>query len=335
MTAVETRPQTSTSGHPHPVRDLVVRRVTLGVFTVWVVSVIIFFATEVLPGNAAYAILGHSATPGSIRALEIQMHLNRPLVDQYGGWVGGLLTGHLGTSLANGEPVSTLIGPRLVNSAALVLISGVVGSLVGVTAGVFAALRRGRVADETMSVLSLTFASLPEFVVAIGLIIVFATLVFHILPAVSIVPPGTYAWSTPKLLILPVLTLVLVIAPYIFRMTRSAMIEALESEYVELARLVGLPTWRVLLVHALPNVVPTIVQVVGLNVLYLAGGIVVVEYVYDYPGIGQALVSAVSNRDIPVIQFIVVVLASFYVFMNIVTDVIALYATPRRRIPRR
>jgi peptide/nickel transport system permease protein len=309
--------------------------VTLGVFTVWVVSVIIFFATEVLPGNAAYAILGHSATPGSIRALEIQMHLNRPLVDQYGGWVGGLLTGHLGTSLANGEPVSTLIGPRLVNSAALVLISGVVGSLVGVTAGVFAALRRGRVADETMSVLSLTFASLPEFVVAIGLIIVFATLVFHILPAVSIVPPGTYAWSTPKLLILPVLTLVLVIAPYIFRMTRSAMIEALESEYVELARLVGLPTWRVLLVHALPNVVPTIVQVVGLNVLYLAGGIVVVEYVYDYPGIGQALVSAVSNRDIPVIQFIVVVLASFYVFMNIVTDVIALYATPRRRIPRR
>jgi peptide/nickel transport system permease protein len=183
-------------------------------------------------------------------------------------------------------------------------------------------------------VVVLAVTSLPEFVVAITLVIVLSTVVLHVLPAVSLLAPGTYAWSQPELLVLPVATLVIVIVPYIFRMMRAAMVEALESDYVEMARLKGAPEWRVVLVHALPNAIAPTIQVIGLNFLYLAGGVVIVEYVFNFPGIGQGLVDAVNDRDIPVIQFIVLVLAAFYVVMNIVTDVIALLATPRRRIAR-
>ena len=200
--------------------------------------------------------------------------------------------------------------------------------------GAIAALRKDGWFDHVTSVMSLAVTSLPEFVVAIVLIILFATVVLHLLPAVSPVAPGTYAWSQPRLLVLPVATLVIVIIPYIQRMMRAAMIEALESDYVEMARLKGVPEWQIVLAHAFPNSIAPTIQVIGLSFLYLAGGIVIVEDVFNFPGIGQGLVNAVSDRDIPVIQFIVVVLATFYVFMNIVTDVIALLVSPRRRIAR-
>jgi peptide/nickel transport system permease protein len=312
----------------------VVNRVAAGVITLLIVSAVVFAATQVLPGNAASAILGHNATPLRLHALELQLHLDRSAPEQYASWLGGLLTGNIGNSFSNGQPVWALVAPRLVNSAALVLVSAVIGSVIGVALGVVAALRKDRAFDHAVSVISLVVTALPEFVVGIALVIVFATVVSQVLPAVSVLPPGTWAWQQPELLVLPVATLVIVIVPYIFRMMRAAMIEALESDYVEMARLKGLPVWRVLLVHALPNAIPPTVQVIGLNLLYLAGGIVVVEYLFDFPGIGQALVNAVSNRDIPVIQLIVVLLAAFYVFMNIVTDVVALLATPRRRIAR-
>src|SRR5215469_14648714 len=318
----------------HPIASLVVRRLVMGVLTLVVVSVVVFLATQVLPGNAAFAVLGRGANPARLHALERQLHLNRGLVDQYWIWLSGLFTGKLGASLANGQPVWALVKPRLINSAVLVVVTGVIGALVGVGLGAAAALRKNGWFDHVTSVTALAVTSLPEFVVAISLIILLSTVVFHWLPAVSLLPPGTYAWSQPKLLILPVATLVIVIVPYIFRMMRAAMIESLESEYVEMARLKGVPEWRVVLVHALPNAVAPTVQVIGLNFLYLAGGVVVVEYVFNFPGIGQGLVNAVNGRDIPVIQFIVLVLAAFYVVMNIATDVIALMATPRRRIAR-
>jgi peptide/nickel transport system permease protein len=313
--------------------NLVIRRVAAGVITLLIVSIVVFAATQVLPGNAAYAILGRSASPLRLHALELKLHLDRSAPEQYLTWLGSVLTGS-GTSLANGEPVWQLVAPRLINSAVLVALAGLIGSLLGVLLGAIAAVRKDRVFDHAISVVSLVVTALPEFVIAIALVILFATVVTQVLPAVSLLPPGTWAWQQPELLVLPVATLVIVIFPYIFRMMRGAMIEALESEYVEMARLKGLPVWRVLLVHALPNAVPPTVQVIGLNLLYLAGGIVVVEFVFDFPGIGQGLVNAVSNRDIPVIQLIVVILAAFYVVMNIVTDVIALLATPRRRIAR-
>ncbi|MHB1929064.1 MAG: ABC transporter permease [Acidimicrobiales bacterium] len=321
-------------GERHPMGMLLARRGGIGIVTLFVVSLVIFLATEILPGNAAYAVLGHTATPARIHAIELQLHLNRSIFYQYWAWISGVLTGHPGTSFANGLPVWGQIAPRLINSAVLVALSGAIGTVIGVVLGAVAALRKDSAFDHVSSVISLAVTALPEFVVAIALIIVFSTVLLHILPAVSLLPPGTYAWSQPNLLVLPVATLVIVIVPYILRMMRAAMIEALESDYVEMARLEGLRAWRVTFIHALPNAIAPTIQVIGLNFLYLAGGIVIVEDVFNFPGVGQGLVNAVNNRDIPSIQLIVVILAAFYVFVNIVTDVIALMASPRRRLGR-
>jgi peptide/nickel transport system permease protein len=321
-------------GKAHPIAALLGRRLALGLLTLWVVSVLIFAATQILPGNAATAILGHSATPSQLHALERQLHLDRSMFDQYGTWISGILSGHPGNSLVNSLPVWDLVGPATANSAVLVVLAGLIGCLIGVGCGAVAALRKDSLFDQAASAAALTVISLPEFVVALALIILFATVVLHLFPAVSSVAPGTHAWAHPSLLVLPVATLVIIIVPYIFRMTRAATIETLASEYVEMAHLKGLSARRVLLRHALVNAIAPVVQVLGLSLLYLAGGIVIVEYVFAYPGIGQSLVSAVDNRDVPTIQLIVLLLAAFYVVVNIVTDVLALLSTPRRRIPR-
>jgi len=318
----------------HPVWSLIFHRSWVGLITLFIVSVIIFWATEVLPGNAAYAVLGHSATPARLHDLEVQMHLNEGIFAQYWNWLHSLFTGNLGASLANGDSVWGIVDQRLVNSAVLVFSAGIIGTVLGLVLGMYAALRKDKLFDHLFSVFALAVTALPEFVIAIILIILFSTNVWHILPAISFIPPGSYAWDDPKLLVLPVATLVIVIVPYLFRMMRAAMIEALESDYVEMARLKGVPSWRIVVVHALPNAIAPAIQVIGLNWLYLAGGIVVVEYVFDFPGIGTGLVNAVTDRDVPTVQVIVIILAAFYIVVNILTDVVALLATPRRRIPR-
>jgi peptide/nickel transport system permease protein len=326
--------RSTASPDAHPIRRLIWRRLAIGVVTLFLVSVVVFWATQVLPGNAAYAILGRNANPVRVRALETQLHLNRGLFDQYWVWISGLFTGNLGHSLVSNQSVWSEVEPRLINSAVLVLVTGVIGSILGVVLGAIAALRKDGWFDHVSSAVVLAVTSLPEFVVAIGLIILLSTVVWHILPAVSLLAPGQYAWNAPQLLVLPVATLVIVIVPYTMRMMRAAMVEALESDYVEMAQLKGVPERRIVLVHALPNAIAPTIQVIGLGFLYLAGGVVVVEYVFNFPGIGQGLVYAVDARDVPVVQFIVLVLAAFYVVMNILTDVVALMATPRRRIAR-
>jgi peptide/nickel transport system permease protein len=315
-------------------RDMLVKRSAIGVLTLLLVSVLVFAATQVLPGNAASAVLLNTATPQRLHALEAQLHLNRPAVVQYWTWLTGILHGNFGTSLANGTPVGSLVGGRILNSAVLVVAAGVIGTLIGVALGVVAAARRDSLLDHALSVTALAITALPEFVVAVILVIVFAAVVWHLFPAVSVFVPGSAPWSNPRELVLPVATLVIVIVPYVFRMMRASMIDALESDYVQMARLKGTPKWRVLLLHALPNGIAPTIQVIGLNFLYLAGGVVVVEYMFNYPGLGAALVSAVSDRDIPQIQLIVLVLAAFYVAVNILTDVVSLAASPRRRLPR-
>src|SRR5215469_16344757 len=178
----------------HPIANLVLRRLAIGLLTLLVVSVVVFLATQVLPGNAAFAVLGRGANPTRLHALERQLHLNRGLADQYWLWLSGLLSGKLGTSLANGQPVWALAKPRLINSAVLVVVTGLIGSLIGVGLGAAAALRRNGWFDHVTSTVALAVTSLPEFVVAIGLIILLSTVVWHVLPAVSLLPPGTYAW---------------------------------------------------------------------------------------------------------------------------------------------
>lgn len=318
----------------HPLRDTLIKRLGFGVITLFCVSILVFAATQLLPGNAASAALQNTATPARLHALEVQMGLNRPAVAQYWTWLSGLFQGRLGTSIVSSAPVSTLIGGRIVNTAVLVLLAGVIGTIIGVALGALAAARRDSVLDHVLSVSALAVTALPEFVVAMALVLLFAAVIWHLFPAVSVFAPGAAPWSDPKLLILPVATLVIVIVPYTFRMMRAAMIDALESDYVEMATLKGLSRRRVLMFHALPNAIAPTIQVVGLNFLYLAGGVVVVEYVFNYPGLGQGLVNAVSDRDIPVIQFVVLLLAAFYVLVNIATDMVSLAASPRRRLPR-
>lgn len=317
-----------------PILTLIVTRSFLGIATLFGVSIIVFAATQLLPGNAAYAVLGRTGSAEAIKRVEAQLGLDRPAVEQYWSWLTKVVHGDFGTSLVNGQPVWPAIQDRLQDSAIIVVAAGLLATTVAVLAGILCGALRNTALDKYVSVAALWISALPEFVVAIGLVVIFATTVFHALPAVSVIPPGVSALQNPVLLVLPILSLTLICFPYIFRMTRGAIIEAVESDYFEWLRLRGMGWRRALLLHAVPNAVPMIIQAVGLNMLYLAGGIVLVEEVFNFPGIGEGLVQAVGVRDIPTIQAIVLILATIYVVINILADMLALLATPRRRFRR-
>jgi peptide/nickel transport system permease protein len=327
-------PEASGAHAAHPVRRMLLWRIPLGVLSVVLVAVLTYLATRVLPGDAATAVLGQYATPKSLALLRAQLGLNQPLVPGLVSWFGNFVTGHYGSSLSTRGPVTDIVLPRLENSAVLVVVVAVVSTLVGVVAGVIAAHRRDSRFDDFASVVALVASALPEFVVGVFVIFIFSVGFLNWFPAVSIIPPDQRIWDQPSKIVLPALTLVIVTAPYMFRMVRAAMIEALTSDYVEVALLKGVSTRRLLFRHALPNAIAPAVQVFGLNLLYLAGGIVLVETVFQYPGIGLALANAVQSRDVTVLQFIVVWLAIFFVTLNIVTDLLVLLSTPRRRAPR-
>jgi peptide/nickel transport system permease protein len=316
---------------PRGVWGFILRRLLLGIVVLILVSILVFLATQALPGDPARAILGRSATPDSLAALRRQLHLNEPVLTQYLTWVTGLLHGNLGTSLAAQEPVSTLLGPKLVNSAVLVALAAVLSIPLAIAIGAWAAFRREKVFDTTSSNLLLLLAALPEFVVALVLVILFATTVSHVLPAISTVPPGSKPWNNWVALVLPTLTLVIAVAPYVARIMRASMIEVLESDYVEMARLKGLPERTVLIRHALPNALGPVFQVIALNLAYLAGGIIVIEFVFNYSGIGGATVEAVVNHDLPVVQALAMLIAAVYVVLNLLADVATILVTPRLR----
>jgi peptide/nickel transport system permease protein len=313
---------------------MLVHRAVLGVVTIVVIAILAYAATVVLPGDAATAILGQNATPQRLAQVRHQLGLNEPVVTRFGHWAFHALQGDFGTSLAFGQSVTAVMGSRIANSAVLVAVSAVVSSLIGILLGMYAAFRRDGIFDTLGSIASLIANALPEFVVAIFVVMLFSVNVLHLFPGVSVLPVGTHIWQQPNKLVLPVVTLVIVTTPYVFRMTRGAMIEALTSDYVESARLRGVSGMRLAFRHAFPNALAPVIQVIGLNLLYLAGGIVLVETVFDFPGLGSALVQAVDGRDIPVIQFTVLVLALFYVVLNILTDAAVLMVTPRKRYPR-
>ncbi len=308
----------------------IVRRLLLGVLVLILVSILVFAATQAL-GDPARAILGRNATPASLDALRTQLHLDQSLLGQYLTWAGGLLHGDLGSSLAAQEPVSKLLGARLLNSSVLVLIAAVVSIPLSIALGSWAALRREKAFDTVTSNLMLVLAALPEFVVAVLLVILFATTVLHVLPAISPISVEQRPWDVPKELILPAATLVIAVAPYVARIMRASMVEVLESDYVEMARLKGLPERTVLIRHALPNAIGPVFQVIAINLAYLAGGVVVVEYVFNYSGIGSALQDAVLNHDLPVVQALAMLIAGVYVLLNLLADVATILVTPRLR----
>jgi peptide/nickel transport system permease protein len=309
----------------------IIRRVLLGVLVLALVSVVVFAATQALPGDPARAILGRTATPASLKALRDQLHLNRPVLTQYTSWVTGLLHGDLGTSLAARESVSTYLHDRLINSAFLVIVAGLISIPLSIAIGAYAALRRDGVFDATSSIGTLLLAALPEFVVGVTLVVLFATTVFHVLPGVSYLAPGQRPWDHPKEMLLPIVTLVIAVTPYVARIMRASMIEVLESDYVEMARLKGVPERVVIVRHALPNALGPTFQVIAINLAYLAGGVIVVEYVFNYAGIGGALQNAVSTRDLPVVQALAMLIAALYVVLNMLADIATILVTPKLR----
>ncbi|MFI0366901.1 ABC transporter permease [Actinomadura sp. 1N219] len=316
---------------PHARWLWLVRRLLLGAAVVLLVSVLVFFATQVLPGDAARAALGREATPDRVAALRAELGLDEPLLRQYFSWLGGVLTGDPGQSLVTKEQVGALVGDRVVNSAVLVVISAAIVVPLSVLVGALTGRRRDRPADRAMLVVTLGLTALPEFIIALLLVILFATSVFHLLPGTVLLAPGESPFSNVEQLVLPVVALVLGVLPYLARLVRGSVIDAYESEYVRTARLKGVPERVVLRRHVLPNALVPAIQGTALALAYLTGGILVIEQVFNYPGLGSALVDAVNNRDVPVIQLICLMFAACYVVFNLLGDVLTVYVTPRLR----
>jgi peptide/nickel transport system permease protein len=270
-----------------------------------------------------------------VHALERQLHLNESVFAQFTHWLGGILTGDLGTSAATQQPVSTLLSGRIANSAFLVLLAAIVSIPLSILFGSWMAMKRDTAVDYVGSTISLVFASLPEFVVGILLALLFATNVFHVFPGVSLIPPGDHAWNHLNAVILPAATLVLAVTPYISRIMRGSMIEVLESDYVTMARLKGVPERTVMLRHAVPNAIVPSIQASALQLAWMAGGIVLVEAVYSFPGIGSALVDGVTNRDVPTVQALTLIIAAVYVVLNLAADIATILVTPRLRTAAR
>ncbi|HKG38708.1 MAG TPA: ABC transporter permease [Conexibacter sp.] len=312
-------------------RRLLTRRLLLGVLTLWLVSVVVFAATQALPGDAAVAILGKDATPDSVAALTRQLRLDEPVLAQYWHWLSGVVTGDFGISAATQESVWSLLSERVANSAFLVALAAAIAIPLSLALGVLMAIRRDRPSDHVLSTGTLVLAALPEFVIGIGLVLLFATSVFHVLPAVSLLAPGQHAWQHLDVVVLPAATLVLAVTPYISRIMRGSMVEVLQSDYVTMARLKGLPERAVIWRHAVPNALVPAIQVIALQLGWMAGGIVVVEFVFSYPGIGASLVNAVANRDLPVVQALTLLIAGVYVLVNLLADVATILVTPRLR----
>jgi peptide/nickel transport system permease protein len=309
----------------------VLLRIAVGLLTLLLVSITLFAATLALPGEAARTILGRNQSEEAYHTLEHELGLDRSAVHQYLAWVGDLLTGDMGTSLVQRVPVSQSLGPAVERSVILVIATIVISLTLAVVIGVRAAARRDGWLDRAFLAYAFVFTAVPEFIVGIILVIVFATAVLHVLPAVSMIAPGAGALSEPRIYVLPTATLVLVVTPYLGRLVRGSMIDVLESEYVRAARLKGLRERRILFRHALPNALVPTIQGTAVTLGMLAGGIVTVEYVFGLPGLGTALLQAIQQRDIPVIQAASLLLASVYIVVNLAADILVVYVSPRLR----
>jgi len=334
--AGENQPVRAQARRGRPVLRFVLRRVLAGIGTLFVASVLIFLATNALPGNVAEAVLGKSATPQATAYLEDKLGLDEPLVTRYVDWLGGVFQGDLGesaTELAGGAekaPVADLIGTPLRNSVVLAVCTMVLLIPLALLLGTIAAVAAGRGADYAISYGSLVLGSLPEFVLGTFLILIFFSNLGW-LPPVALVPPGQSPVADPEALILPVATLLGVALAFSARQVRAGVIEALRQDYVMMARLNGIRERRVLWRYALRNSLAPTVQTFALSLQYLFGGIIVVEALFAYPGIGELLVKAVAARDVTLVQGVTLVLAALYITINIVADLIVVFLVPKLR----
>ncbi|MFP4406210.1 ABC transporter permease [Rhodosalinus sp.] len=325
----------------HPVLRTVLQRLALGVLTLFIVSIIIFASVQMLPGDFAEAVLGQAATQETVAAFRRELGLDQPPVIRYFDWIGALAQGDLGTSFSGraasgvdrSRPVADLVGPRLANTLFLAGMTAVIAVPLALFLGITAALKRNSFYDKAVSTSTLTTISFPEFFVAYILILLLGTL-WPVFPSLADVSRDMAFWDRVHTTALPALTLTLVIVAHMMRMTRAAIINLLASPYIEMARLKGEPPRRVILRHALPNAWAPIAAVIAFNLAYLVVGVVVVEVVFVYPGIGQLMVDAVSSRDIPVVQICALIFAATYILLNLTADIIGIVTNPRLLNPK-
>lgn len=325
----------------HPVLTTILKRLLLGLVTLFVVSAIIFSSVTLLPGDFGEAVLGQAATEETVAAFRKELGLDKPAVLRYFEWAGAVLKGDLGTSFSGrsasgsdrSRSVAEMVAPRLKNTLFLAGVTALVAVPLAIILGLSAALYRNTWYDRTVNATTLTTISMPEFFVAYVLILLFASL-WKVFPSLATVNPEMLFGERLNRIALPAITLTLVIVAHMMRMTRAAIINLLASPYIEMARLKGASRSEIILKHALPNAWAPIATVIAFNLAYLVVGVVVVEVVFVYPGIGQLMVDSVSSRDIPVVQACALFFAGTYIILNLIADVIGIVTNPRLLHPR-
>ncbi len=312
---------------------IILQRTLLGLVTLFAISVIIFSAVSLLPGDAAEAILGQAATPETVAALRTQLGLDQPAYIRYFNWLTNIFQGDFGVSVGNGRAINDVLGTRLYNTLFLAVFAACIAVPLAVILGILAALYRNSVYDRTVNVVTLSSISTPEFFVAYILLLLLSVKTGW-LPSLANVRVDTPLLEHLEKTLLPAVVLTLVSMAHMMRMTRAAIINLLSNAYIEMAHLKGLKRFRVIIHHALPNAWAPIVNVIVINLAYLIVGVIVVEVVFVYPGLGQFLVDAVQRRDMPVVQACCLIFAATYVFLNLVADILSILTNPRLLHPK-
>ena len=313
-------------------------RFGISLVTLWVVSVLIFIGTNLLPGDVAQIILGQTATPESTAALRAKLGLDKHPIEQYWVWLQNVMMGDLGISKAGlgaglGTPIVEMLGPRVDNTLRLTLIVGAVAIPISLFLGLIAAMHPGTRLDRSITFATLNLISIPDFLVATALVLVFAVSLGW-LPSIVYLRGDETGWVLLKTLAMPILTLVILVSSQIIRMTRATVLNVLGSPYIEMAILKGVPRRRIILRHALFNAVGPIVNVIALNLAWLVGGVVVVEQIFSYPGLAKLMIEAVQMRDMPLVQACAMIFCATYIVLIFIADIASILSNPRLRHPK-
>jgi len=312
---------------------MVYQRILIGLVTLWVVSVLVFIMTSLLPGDVAQIVLGQAATPESLAAYRAERGLDQPLVFQYFGWLGNMLTGDMGISKAGGATISSLIAGRLYNTMFLAAIVAIISVPLSVVLGLLAAMYPGTWIDRVLTFGTMSLISVPEFFIATFMVLIFAVKL-NWLPAIAHLPDDADFWEGVRGLAMPLITLIIVVAAQMIRMTRAGILNVMNSPYIEMAILKGVEKKVIILRHAFLNTIGPIVNVIALNLAYLVSGVVIVETIFAYPGLAKLMIDGVQTRDLPLVQACAMIFCGTYVILIILADVAAILANPRLRNPK-